>query len=150
MEQEKDKGLFMDLNASLKKAKSEIMNLKQQLQLKDYYNEKRKEEEHLVKLTNIVKKQNEKIDEQNKEIMKLRNMVEINKLREDTNTLQMNNQDKTKERSGKYNDKKSVAISPSPMDFLASMKAKLDGLIKEDSTINDEFEELHYETSQKE
>ena len=119
----------------------------QQLQLKDFNNKKKKEEEHLIKLKNIVKKQNEKIDEQNKEMMKLRNMVEINKLRENTNTLQMNNQDKTKERSGKYNDTKSVAISPSPTDFLAGMKAKLDGLVKEDSTINDEFEELQNESS---
>jgi hypothetical protein len=51
---------------------------------------------------------------------------------------------------GKSNDKKSEVISPSPTDFLTSMKPKRDGLITEDSTISDEFEELHYETSQKE
>ena len=148
--QEKDKGLVMDLNTSLMKAESEIVNLKQQLQEKDYNSEREKEEEHLLKLTNIVKKQNEKIDEQNKEMTKLRNMDEINKLREKTTPLPKTFQEKTQARSGKSNENKSVAISPSPTDFLANMKAKLDGLIKEDSTINDEFEELHYETSQKE
>ena len=103
-----------------------------------------------MKLTNIVKKQNEKIDEQNKEMIKLRNMVEINKLREKTNTLPITNQEKIKECPCKSNDNNSVAISASPTDFLAGMKTKLEGLIKDDSTINEEFEELHYETSQKE
>ena len=121
-----------------------------QVKRKRFDSERKKDEENLLKLTNIVKIQNEKIDEQNNEMIKLRNMVEINKLREKTNTHLMTNQEKTKEQPSKSNDKKSVAISPSPTDFLANMKAKLDGLIKEDSTINDEFEELHYETSQKE
>ena len=75
--QEKDKGLVMDLNTNLKKAEIEIVNLKQQLELKDYDNEKKNDEEHLLKLANIVKKQNEKIDEQNNEMIKLKNMPQF-------------------------------------------------------------------------
>eukprot|EP00092_Neocalanus_flemingeri_P049654 GFUD01057146.1.p1 GENE.GFUD01057146.1~~GFUD01057146.1.p1 ORF type:complete len:144 (-),score=58.29 GFUD01057146.1:132-563(-) len=79
--QENDKCLVMNLDSSLKKAENEIQFLKEQLQKKEENNAKQKEEDNLKKLTNIVKKQNEKIDDQNKEMMKLKNMIEMNKLK---------------------------------------------------------------------
>ena len=146
MVQEKDKGLVTDLNQNLEKAQNEILFLRQQLQIKEERSAiiKKQEEEDIAKLTSIVEKQNIKVEEQNKEIVKLRNMIEVNKLREKANTLK--NQTKIDENEGKqsYSKNMSTNDSTSPITgFLDLMKNKIDEMGKENSSINDQFDDLH-------
>ena len=146
--QEKDKGLVTDLTTSLKTSESEIMFLRHQLQKKDD-KAKEEEEEHLVNLSNIVEKQNEKIEGQNNEILKLKNMIEISKLREKANTLKSSNQNRTDTCNPTNIGNNVKTLSPT-VDFFDQMKNKLDGMVKENTSIENEFEDLQSDPNTKE
>jgi len=148
--QEKDKSMVMNLDLSLKKAESEILLLKHQLQEKEARSVKHEEEEKLKKLALTVKQQNEKIDEQNHEMLKLKNTIEINKLREKTNTVSITKQDRNENLTENCKDAKLNDSHSQTVDFLTSMKTKLDGLGKQDAAINDDFEDFNTQSGSNE
>jgi len=145
MVQERDKGLVTDLSQNLEKAQNEILFLRQKLHNKEESSTtKKKEHEDIAKLTSIVEKQNIKMEEQNKEVVKLKNMIEVNKLREKANTLKY--QVRTEENESKQINTKnrSTGDSTSPINgFLDLMKNKIDEMGKENTSINDQFDDLY-------
>ena len=146
--QEKDKGLVTDLTASLEASEKEIMFLRQQLQKKEENKAKEEEEEHMVNLSNIVEKQNEKIEGQTNEILKLKNMIGISKLREKANTRKSSNQNRTDTCNLTNTGNNVNTLSPT-VDFFDQMKTKLDGMVKENTIVENEFEDLQSDPIQK-
>ena len=139
---ENEKEVITKLNLSLQKAEHEIIELKNELQLKEERIEKEKQQEKMLELGKIIKDQKARIEEQTMEMNKLRSEVEISRLRE-TTARKADNRNIQYVENLVENKNNEVKNSSSPtLDYLTNMKVRLDGLNEENETIEEEFEDL--------
>merc|ERR1711976_584182 len=111
----------------------EVIDLRNKLREKDEHFMRQQYEENIKNLNNVIGNQNEKIIQQNAELQKTKNMLQVATLRENVEK----SKDKTSnilEESGKTES----LIS----DFLENMKSKLTNLENAEHLIDDDFEEL--------
>ena len=133
---ENEKSNAENLDLKLKQYEQEIERLKIQMREKDEEYKRQQFEENIKSLNNVISSQNEKLVQQNTELIKMKNIIEVQKLTEQT--LKNSAQAKEKIKSSEENTAKE---SPT-VDFLENMKNKLSTLEKEERLIDDDLEEI--------
>ena len=138
---DQEKNIIENMKDKLKHYEEEVIDLRNKLREKDEHFMRQQYEENIKNLNNVIGNQNEKIIQQNAELQKTKNMLQVATLRENVEK----SKDKTSnilEESGKTEN----LIS----DFLENMKSKLTNLENAELLIDDDFEELSVASSGKE
>ena len=138
---DQEKSVIENMKDKLKHYEEEVIDLRNKLREKDEHFMRQQYEENIKNLNNVIGNQNEKIIQQNAELQKTKNMLQVATLRENVEK----SKDKTSnilEESGKTEN----LIS----DFLENMKSKLTNLENAELLIDDDFEELSVASSGKE
>ena len=133
---EKEKSNVEILDSKLKQYEQEIERLKIQMREKDDEYKKQQYEENIKSLNNVISSQNEKLVQQNTELIKMKNLIEVQKLTEQTLKNTVHEKEKIK-----LVEENTAKESPTA-DFLENMKNKLSTLEKEERLIDDDLEEI--------
>ena len=137
---DQEKNIIENMKDKLKHYEEEVIDLRNKLREKDEHFMRQQYEENIKNLNNVIGNQNEKIIQQNAELQKTKNMLQVATLRENVEK----SREKTSnilEESGKTEN----LIS----DFLENMRSKLTNLENAELLIDDDFEKLSVASSGK-
>lgn len=121
------------------------MNYKYFNQEKDDRVAKEAAKEAQERLNSVIESQTERLEQQSYEIVKLRNLLEVNCLRSKRPVVQSCSQTEVNSGTERKTDEEKER-SPT-LNFLGSIKNKLESLDKVDIEINDDFEDINYQCS---
>ena len=133
---EKERSNVENQDSKLKQYEEEIVRLKIQMRDKEEEFKRHQYEENIKSLNNLISSQNEKLVQQNTELIKMKNIIEVQKLTEQTfkNSAQLKEKIKSTEEN--------TAKESPTVNFLEDMKNKLTNLEKEERLIDDDLEEI--------
>ena len=133
---EKERSNVENQDSKLKQYEEEIVQLKIQMRDKEEEFKRHQYEENIRSLNNLISSQNEKLVQQNTELIKMKNVIEVQKLTEQT----FKNSTQLKEKIKSTED--NTAKESPTVNFLEDMKNKLTNLEKEERLIDDDLEEI--------
>ena len=133
---EKERSNVENQDSKLKQYEEEIVQLKIQMRDKEEEFKRHQYEENIKSLNNLISSQNEKLVQQNTELIKMKNIIEVQKLTEHT----FKNSTLLKEKIKSTED--NTAKESPTVNFLQDMKNKLTNLEKEERLIDDDLEEI--------
>ena len=133
---EKERSNVENQDSKLKQYEEEIIRLKIQMRDKEEEFKRHQYEENIKSLNNLISSQNEKLVQQNTELIKMKNIIEVQKLTEQTfkNSAQLKEKIKSTEEN--------TAKESPTVNFLEDMKNRLTNLEKEERLIDDDLEEI--------
>ena len=140
MAKDQEKNVIENMKDKLKHYEEEVIDLRNKLREKDEHFMRQQYEENIKNLNNVIGNQNEKIIQQNAEIQKTKNMLQVATLRE--------NVEKSREKTSNILEE-SGKTENLIGDFLENMKSKLTNLENAELLIDDDFEELSVASSGK-
>ena len=130
---DQEKNVIENMRDRLNHYEEEIIDLRNKLREKDEHFMRQQYEEKIKNLNNVIGNQNEKIIQQNAELQKTKNMLQVATLRE--------NVEKSREKTSNILEE-SGNTENLIGDFLENMKSKLTNLENAELLIDDDFEEL--------
>ena len=130
------------MKEQLKHYESEVNDLRDKLREKDEHLMRQQYEDSIKHMNNVIESQNEKIIQQNAELQKTKNLLQVATLREKIDESKVKTSDGILKESGKTD----CLIG----DFLENMRTKLTNIENAESIIYDDFEELSVAFSGKE
>ena len=133
---EKERSNVENQDSKLKQYEEEIVRLKIQMRDKEEEFKRHQYEENIKSLNKLISSQNEKLVQQNTELIKMKNVIEVQKLTEQT----FKNSTQLKEKIKSTED--NTAKESPTVNFLEDMKNKLTNLEKEERLIDDDLEEI--------
>ena len=133
---EKERSNVENQDSKLKQYEEEIVRLKIQMRDKEEEFKRHQYEENIKSLNNLISSQNEKLVQQNTELIKMKNIIEVQKLTQQT----FKNSTQLKEKIKSTED--NTAKESPTVNFLEDMKNKLTNLEKEERLIDDDLEEI--------
>ena len=133
---EKERSNVENQDSKLKQYEEEIVQLKIQMRDKEEEFKRHQYEENIKSLNNLISSQNEKLVQQNTELIKMKNIIEVQKLTQQT----FKNSTQLKEKIKSTED--NTAKESPTVNFLEDMKNKLTKLEKEERLIDDDLEEI--------
>ena len=133
-EKEAEKSAVVAKDLKIKGYEEEISKLKDQLKTTEESFRRKQYEDNLENLKKIITSQNEKIVEQNTELLKMKNIIEISTRKESVSKSSENVKNTTKEEN-------TTKDSP-PVDFFENIKNKLTSLEKEEKLIDNDFDDI--------
>ena len=133
---EKERSNVENQDSKLKQYEEEIVRLKIQMRDKEEEFKRHQYEENIKSLNNLISSQNEKLVQQNTELIKMKNVIEVQKLTQQT----FKNSTQLKEKIKSTED--NTAKESPTVNFLEDMKNKLTNLEKEERLIDDDLEEI--------
>ena len=133
---EKERSNVENQDSKLKQYEEEIVQLKIQMRDKEEEFKRHQYEENIKSLNNLISSQNEKLVQQNTELIKMKNVIEVQKLTQQT----FKNSTQLKEKIKSTED--NTAKESPTVNFLEDMKNKLTNLEKEERLIDDDLEEI--------
>ena len=140
MAKDQEKNVIENMKDKLKHYEEEVIDLRNKLREKDEHFMRQQYEENIKNLNNVIGNQNEKIIQQNAELQKTKNMLQVATLRE--------NVEKSREKTSNILEE-SGKTENLIGDFLENMKSKLTNLENAELLIDDDFEELSVASSGK-
>ena len=135
---DQEKNLIENMKEQLKHYESEVIELRDKLREKDEHLMRQQYEDSIKHMNNVIGSQNEKIIQQNAELQKTKNMLQVATLREKVKT------------SGSGILEESGKTESLVGDFLENMRTKLTNIENSELIIYDDFEELSVASSGKE
>ena len=141
MAKDQEKNVIENMKDKLKHYEEEVIDLRNKLREKDEHFMRQQYEENIKNLNSVIGNQNEKIIQQNAELQKTKNMLQVATLRE--------NVEKSREKTSNILEE-SGKTGNLIGDFLENMKSKLTNLENAEFLIDDDFEELSVASSGKE
>ena len=139
---DQEKNLIENMKEQLKHYESEVNDLRDKLREKDEHLMRQQYEDSIKHMNNVIESQNEKIIQQNAELQKTKNMLQVATLREKVDESKVKTSDGILEESGKTE----CLIG----DFLENVRTKLTNIENAELIIYDDFEELSVASSGKE
>ena len=132
-EKEEEKSAVVAKDLKIKGYEEEISKLKDQLKNTEESFRRKQYEDNLENLNKIITSQNEKIVQQNTELLKMKNIIEISTMKESVS--------KSSENVKSMKEEKTTKDSPT-VDFFENIKNKLTSLEKEEKLIDNDFDDI--------
>ena len=132
-EKEAEKSAIAEKDLKLKGYEEEISKLKDQLKNTEESFERKQYEDNLENLNRIIANQNEKIVQQNTELLKMKNIIEISTMKESVS--------KSSENVKSMKEENTTKDTPT-VDFFENIKNKLTSLEKEEKLIDNDFDDI--------
>ena len=132
-EKEEEKSAVVAKDLKIKGYEEEISKLKDQLKNTEESFRRKQYEDNLENLNKIITSQNEKIVQQNTELLKMKNIIEISTMKESAS--------KSSENVKSMKEEKTTKDSPT-VDFFENIKNKLTSLEKEEKLIDNDFDDI--------
>ena len=132
-EKEAEKSAVVAKDLKIKGYEEEISKLKDQLKTTEESFRRKQYEDNLENLNKIITSQNEKIVEQNTELLKMKNIIEISTMKESVS--------KSSENVKSTKEENTTKDSPT-VDFFENIKNKLTSLEKEEKLIDNDFDDI--------